>query len=401
MDHPFGGEMDLSAQHSDSNTHYTLQPQQQATGGLLAMHQQPSPLLSNQSKRKEKARIAARLRRSQEAIIITEMANELEIAEQKQRRIDKATIVKLAIDYIKAFEVLCKLQRVETSTPAAGTQQVACPLVATVRLPVADRLGPSTSTTTTTGESRTSFRPRTRMPMAITTLDTNVPTTCKTIRRELAEARSARVVSRTVRAPVEAGTRRRTRTETTAAARTAIEPPPPATTTATATTTSYNNNNHDDDNDDIKTSCLLKPFSAPKLSTASIFAPKTVDNMNSHYLMIELNNKNNNNESGTDRRIEEDGVVATFVLKPDAEIQEEDDLTHLAPQAGDVSISLEVEPLDGIEGVEPLGSSDGSTFDYQPLGGAELGACDATGGLLAPAGGQCWSFSRPAGLQFY
>lgn len=40
---------------------------------------------------------------------------------------------------------------------------------------------------------------------------------------------------------------------------------------------------------------------------------------------------------------------SSFVLKPDTEILEEDDLTHLAPQAGDsTSISFETDPLDGI-----------------------------------------------------
>jgi hypothetical protein len=133
--------------------------------------------------------VAARARRSQEASIIMEMAGELCISQEKLRRIDKATIVRLAIDYIRAHAVLCNVQQQE-------------------------------------------------MPL----------------------------------------------------------------------------------------------YSAPKLATASIFAPKTVDNMNEHFLMIE----------------EKDNGKGAFVLKPDSEINEEDDLTHLAPQAGDISISLEAEPLEGI-----------------------------------------------------
>lgn len=155
---------------------------------------------SAQSKRKEKARLAARARRSQEAKIMLEMAEELEISQDKMKRFDKATIIKLAIDYIKSFEIL--------------------------------------------------------RPMMV----------------------SSKAVSE------RAETARRV---------------------AQAT---------------------------PRLSTSSIFAPKTQD-IDSHFLVIKERNGQ-----------------AAFVLKPLDEIFSADhDLTHLAPQAGDMSIPLEVEPLEGIE----------------------------------------------------
>lgn len=184
----------------------------------------------SQNNRKEKARIAARLRRSQEASIIMEMAQELHIGQEKLRRIDKATIVKLAIDYIKASEVLRNVAFV----PEALQAQVI-----------------SEQQETTTAKQVEGKRREEQLDKQ------------EELRKE--EERRA----------------------------------------------------------EIKAQSL---FSAPKLTTTSIFAPKTRE-MNSHFLMIEKD---------------------SFVLKPDADIQDEDDLTHLAPQAGDISIPLDVEPLDGI-----------------------------------------------------
>lgn len=66
--------------------------------------------------------------------------------------------------------------------------------------------------------------------------------------------------------------------------------------------------------------------SSPILNTTSIFAPKTND-INSYFLMV--------------------GDVG-IIFKSDQDILEEDDLTHLAPQAGDMSISLETDPLEDI-----------------------------------------------------
>lgn len=180
--------------------------------------------LAAQNKRKEKARIAARVRRSQEANIITEMANELHITQEKMRRIDKTTIIKLAIDYIKAFEILCREP------------------------------------------------PRHKLLLCTDYNDEN------NNQNESCQARNG-------------------------------------------LTTTQNRRQQQQP--------LIE---SPNFSTASIFEPKTIDNSNSHYLMIE-NEKNGK---------------SSFVLKPDTEILDGDDLTHLAPQAGDISISLDVEPLDNI-----------------------------------------------------
>lgn len=171
-----------------------------------------SQLAAAQRKRKEKARVAARARRSQEASVIMEMANELHITQERMRQIDKATIIRLAIDYIKAFGILC------------------------------NRIGFSN------------------------------------------------------------------------------EPPPP-------TTTSQPTDQQEDDE------LALPSHLAPKLITTSIFVPKTIDNMNSHYLMIE--------DDGNGK--------SSFTFRPDSEISEADDLTHLAPQAGDMSILLEAEPAEPLK----------------------------------------------------
>lgn len=171
------------------------------------------PQLTAQNKRKEKARIAARARRSQEASIILEIAHELLITREKLRRIDKATIVKLAIDYIKAYEVLC---RSDFDTHQADVKE---------------------------------------------------PNNFAVEEQQQQQ-----------------------------------QPQP----------------------------CPEVELPIPKISTGSIFAPKT-DDMDSHYLMIS----------------ECDGK-SSFVLKPDDEIHDEDDLTHLAPQAGDMCVQLDVEPLEGI-----------------------------------------------------
>lgn len=179
-----------------------------------------------QNKRKEKARIAARARRSQEASIIMEMAEELHISQEKMRRIDKATIVKLAIDYIKSFEILCRFK-----SPISQSRSI-----------ISGSGSSSSSNSTSSGYS--------------------------------------------------------------------------------------SNSCNSDDTFSLSQTC---DYSAPKISTGSIFAPKTED-MNSHFLVIDET---------------KDGRPA-LVLKPDELALDEEDLTHLAPQAGDISISLDVEPLDGI-----------------------------------------------------
>lgn len=206
-------------------------------------------------KRKEKARIAARARRSQEASIIMEMAEELNITQEKKRRIDKATIVRLAIDYIKAFEVLCRRNQQQPHLRRL-------PLPHPQHLPLPQHLPYP--------------QPHTQQ--------------------------------------LQQGNR-------------------------------LHHHHHQQQSID-KLAILSEEEQAPRLSTSSIFAPKTRD-MDRHFLMIDETR---------------DGKPA-FVFKPDDQIVEEDDLTHLAPQAGDSSISLDAESLDGIEldsglflgsGVSPL-----------------------------------------------
>lgn len=192
------------------------------------------------SQRKEKARIAARVRRSQEANIIMEMANELLIS--PSRRVDKATIVKLSIDYIRAFEILCRQTKIRATNPADNN--------------------------------------------IINTKSNN--NNCISIKRcnpSLSKEQQHRQT----------------------------QPTPKRL--------------HEDHQKGAEE--LVVP--QPKLSTRSIFAPKTED-MDAHYLMIK----------------ERDGT-ASFVFKPDTEVLEDEDLTHLAPQAGEIHIPLEVEPLEGIE----------------------------------------------------
>lgn len=174
--------------------------------------------LAAQNKRKEKARIAARARRSQEASIIMEMANELHITQEKIRRIDKATIVKLAIDYIKAFEVLC------SNTYDLQFQ-----------------------------------RPR--------HLNTQTQPQAHHHKQHQTEAEAE---------DEEAEEQQQLQLDLTT----------------------------------IKQEHQQCQYSTPKLNTHSIFAPKTQD-METHFLVLD----------------------------------DDDDLTHLAPQAGDVLIPLEVEPL--------------------------------------------------------
>lgn len=220
-----------------------------------------------QNKRKEKARIAARARRSQEASIIMEMANELHITQEKMRRIDKATIIKLAIDYIKAFNILCKLK----SSLAVSSQSS----YLRERQP---HSGPSKVQKTSQLEQHQAQPQAQSKPQA--------HSQAQTLSRPL----ETQDHLERVEAPEEE------------LAQQAEQP---------------------------QQQHLLG--SMPKLSTSSIFAPRTHD-VDTHFLII---NEKENGES-------------SLVLKPDSELLDDDDLTHLAPQAGDISISLDVEPLDGI-----------------------------------------------------
>lgn len=64
----------------------------------------------NNEKRKEKSRDAARCRRSKETEIFTELANALPLAPEDVDQLDKASVMRLAISYLKVRGVMsnCK-----------------------------------------------------------------------------------------------------------------------------------------------------------------------------------------------------------------------------------------------------------------------------------------------------
>jgi len=326
-----------------------------AAGAVAALGSQ----LAAQNKRKEKARIAARARRSQEASIILEMANELHITQEKIRRIDKATIVKLAIDYIKAFEILCRFR----NTTAANTTTTAT----------------ATATTTTLAQAPTQAQAPAPAPApapqssatvaASSTAITRNPPNCLVARQQQqVDARTVQPLSVVPNAGASFGVRCKGGVCRSAHFyagnenqqnpahgsifaqpldhRQTLKPNPRQSQRRRPMNQQQQQQQQEQQQQQqqkqphhqraepiaIPAKALIQAaHSMPRLSTKSIFAPKTKD-MNSHFLMI------------SDQR---DGNSA-FVLKPDEEVLEEDDLTHLAPQAGDSSISLEVEPLDGI-----------------------------------------------------
>lgn len=263
-----------------------------------------SNYVSAQNRRKEKARIAARARRSQEASIIMEMANELHITQEKIKRIDKATIVKLAIDYIKAFDILCRFRCSCCSNQAATTNYSTATTITTTApiITTNDQTTINASNCITNDEN------------IITETNDNIQATNTSDHQYQYHdiiTQHKRNRSNSIIIPS-----KQLREKALTARLTAFDDQP----------------------------------SMPKLSTASIFAPKT-DEMDSHFLMI-------NERDGT----------RSFVLKPDNEILDEDDLTHLAPQAGDISISLEVEPLDGIVLDTGLFTSDSPPPKKAPIG---------------------------------
>lgn len=229
--------------------------------------------LAAQNKRKEKARIAARARRSQEASIIMEMANELHITQEKIRRIDKATIVKLAIDYIKAFDILCRIQRNCNNCSSINT---------------------NIKTDSTTSS------------------DTMINTNELLLNKQQVQA--PQTVQRAAQQHEEEDDEKEEKDDQLDVRQQKEQ---------------QQHIQHQKPHTEFAEQIPL--FPAPKLNTLSIFAPRTED-MDSHFLMI------NKLEDGR----------AAFILKPDEEVLDEDDLTHLAPQAGDSSIALDVEPLEGI-----------------------------------------------------
>lgn len=128
-----------------------------ANVSVLAAHESAA---SAQNKRKEKARIAARARRSQEASIITEMANELHITQERIRRIDKATVVRLAIDYMKAFETLCKDNKpAKEPAPAPAPEPTPTPL--STSKPLLTQTSPITKNSEPKLNTESMFAPKT------------------------------------------------------------------------------------------------------------------------------------------------------------------------------------------------------------------------------------------------
>lgn len=224
--------------------------------------------LAAQNKRKEKARIAARARRSQEASIIMDMANELHITQEKIRRLDKATIVKLAIDYIRAFEVLCRSRMISSANSTIPAAIHCC----TSSPSLLNSPNEASSSSNSANEEILNYDSNTTDNNNDNDNDDSIQineTTITTSRQQQQQQQQNKQQQQQLNPPI------------------------------------------------------------PKFNTGSIFAHKT-EEVDSHFLVIK----------------EQNGRAA-FVLKPDAEIMDEDDLTHLAPQAGD-SVSLEVEPLDEI-----------------------------------------------------
>lgn len=250
-----------------------------------------------QNKRKEKARIAARARRSQEASIIMEMASELHISQEKMRRIDKATIIKLAIDYIKAFSILCRLK----SSLGAGQhlQEQPAPQGAThsvhihIQSPLKVQDDKDDHDGDGDGDEEQAEQQKHQQHQSQHQHQHQ--------RQHRHQNRHPHLNQHQVQHLEEQHSLVEQQPEQ--------QPPPLA----------------------QQTSQPQQVSSMPKLSTSSIFAPRTND-VDTHFLII---NEKENGES-------------SFVLKPDTELLDDDDLTHLAPQAGDISISLDVEPLDGI-----------------------------------------------------
>lgn len=270
-----------------------------------------------------------------------EMAHELLITREKLRRIDKATIVKLAIDYIKAYQVLCKSKittekiennidsksRLTTDLLSEQSNKTHSKLeTAEINDSSIEKLDKqatgiklrrrqATSTTITTAHGRVIGRENQGVPS--NTYQNiyrnhehrqNQPNDISNHQQQLQDHQQESTDARLKLRP-----QRR------------IKQP------QQLDDSKCKHLHHQEPSND-KTSLQSEQteLPMPKVNTGSIFAPRT-DDMDSHYLMI----------SECEGR-------SSFVLKPDDEILDEDDLTHLAPQAGDLSVQLDVEPLDEI-----------------------------------------------------
>lgn len=282
--------------------------------------------MAAQNKRKEKARVAARARRSQEANIMMEMASELHITQEKMRRIDKATIVKLAIDYLKAFDVLCN----KPQAPRRQTQSYGQFVreAQTCGFSGARENSQSIDRTNSAARQQNTKREEQSIPNDISNIENNDavnnnnnnhsthPICNKHARDETRQGLESNHL-----ALVEAE-----QLLTSLELPTKIIKIDQEQQEQLHHLQHHNHNHHHQRHDQQE----ISPHSAPVLTTSLVFSPKTLENTNEHYLMIDEKADGN----------------SKFVLKPDTEISDEDDLTHLAPQAGDISISLNFEQLD-------------------------------------------------------
>lgn len=80
-------------------------------------------LCRNNEKRKERSRDAARCRRSRETEIFTELAQVLPLKKEDVQQLDKASVMRIAISYLKVRDMLkmCKYSYRETVIPNQKT----------------------------------------------------------------------------------------------------------------------------------------------------------------------------------------------------------------------------------------------------------------------------------------
>jgi hypothetical protein len=74
--------------------------------GKMSAHERCFPFCRSNEKRKERSRDAARCRRSRETDIFTELAAALPIAPEQAVHLDKASVMRLAIAYLKVRSVV-------------------------------------------------------------------------------------------------------------------------------------------------------------------------------------------------------------------------------------------------------------------------------------------------------
>lgn len=284
--------------------------------------------LAAQNKRKEKARIAARARRSQEANIIMEMASELQITQEKMRRVDKATIVKLAIDYLKAFDILCgtaaSSNQLDTPTtiisnnnpnivlsnePEQQQQQREDEQLHSI-LDINDVM-PNDDDDQDEIRNISNIENEYIIDHASIIRNENLSVATKHQHQEendddeqqdLLQQQQQQIGQQRILSSLELPTK-----------------------ILKLETTNQTNKRHQQLQHQQREIQHISLHSNPTSTTSSIFSPKTLENSNEHYLMIE----------------HKDDGKSDFVLKPETEISDEDDLTHLAPQAGEMTISLD------------------------------------------------------------